>query len=362
MPRHSTPITEVTVRGKTRYKVWLSSVRNGQRVRTSKTVDTRDEAERLYAANRLGEVVPSSKDTFNAWADRWIARKEDSGIRPKTIDGYRIDLLQPRAAFGKTKIQQVTEDHVEALVRSMRDNAYAKRTVAKMLISLRSVFELALRKGVIRFNPAAGVDALGKPSAERDALTAGELDKLRAAIRGNRHEAAWMLTLVGLRRSELLALTWADVDFDTGRLTVSKSRTALSGVQPPKTAKGHRVLPLDAERVRLLREYRAWQAETFGLVQAKDGFIVVNEDGRPMRPESWSRRWRTLCKNTEGVASHHVLHAARHSTVTFMRNAGVPDQIIAAWHGHDEVIMRRTYSHTQTEQLKSAASALTFGS
>lgn len=44
-----------------------------------------------------------------------------------------------------------------------------------------------------------------------------------------------------------------------------------------------------------------------------------------------------------------------------MRNAGVPDHIVAAWHGHDEVVMRQTYSHAHTEQLKSAGSALSFG-
>ena len=44
-----------------------------------------------------------------------------------------------------------------------------------------------------------------------------------------------------------------------------------------------------------------------------------------------------------------------------MRNAGVPDHIVAAWHGHDEVIMRRTYSHVHTSQMRSGGSALKFG-
>lgn len=45
-----------------------------------------------------------------------------------------------------------------------------------------------------------------------------------------------------------------------------------------------------------------------------------------------------------------------------MRNAGVPDHIVAAWHGHDEVVMRQTYSDVHLEQLKDAGSSLTFGS
>ena len=148
--------------------------------------------------------------------------------------------------------------------------------------------------------------------------------------------------------------------------------TYMNGQTPGKWLLGIRVLTANGQPInglqavmrnvlRSLELMPLVSLEVFGLAQAKDGYVVVNEAGRPMRPESWSRRWRTLCRNTEGVGDGHVLHAARHSTVTFMRNAGVPDHVVAAWHGHDEVIMRRTYSHTHVEQLKSASSALTFG-
>jgi integrase len=361
MPRHSSPITEVSVRGRTRWRVVVSITRDGRRSRVSRTVDTREEAERIYAQAKLGEVLPSSRDTFDAWADKWILRKEDSGVRPNTLAGYRSDLTHPRAAFGGARIQDLGEDRIEALVRSMRDAGASKRTTGKMLTTLRSVFDLAVRKNVLRFNPAAGVEALGRPPVERDALTVKELEAIRKAIRGDDYEACWMLTLAGLRRSELLALTWADVDLATGDLAITKGRGLIGGVQPPKTAKGRRVLPLDAERVALLKELRARHAELYGFAHAREGWIVVNEAGRPMRPEDWSARWRALCVATPGVRDDHTLHAARHSTVTFMRNAGVADHIVAAWHGHDEVVMRQTYSHAHAEQLKSAGSALSFG-
>lgn len=117
---------------------------------------------------------------------------------------------------------------------------------------------------------------------------------------------------------------------------------------------------VNKERTDLLKSHPQWQEATFGRSTVEDGYICINEFGRPMRPEDWSRRWRDRCKATDGVRDTHTLHAARHSTVTFMRNAGVPDHIVAAWHGHDEVVMRQTYSHAHVEQLKSAGSALSF--
>ena len=53
-----------------------------------------------------------------------------------------------------------------------------------------------------------------------------------------------------------------------------------------------------------------------------------------------------------------TLHAARHSSVTAMRDAGVPDHVVAAWHGHDENIMPKAYSHAQPSGLSEAGAIL----
>lgn len=359
MPRRGKPIYEARVNGKVRWKVFVSVTRGGQRRRVTRTFDSHEEAERFYAQGQLGDVVPRTRGTFDGWADRWLERKEASGVRPQTLAGYKSDLAHPRATFGTYRIQEITEEQIEALVSSLANAGRSKRMTGKMLGTTRSVFQLALRKNVLKVNPAAEVTALGRPARARDALTTAELESLREAVVGDPWEACWMLTLAGLRRSELLALRWTDFDEDSGTLSISKGRPFIGGEQGTKTARGQRVLPLDEERRQLLEELRSRQTELYGEDAVSSGYIVVNEHGRPMRPESWTRRWRALCVATEGVRNEHTLHAARHSTVTLMRNAGVPDHIVAAWHGHDEVVMRQTYSHAHVDKLMSAAQALT---
>jgi integrase len=86
------------------------------------------------------------------------------------------------------------------------------------------------------------------------------------------------------------------------------------------------------------------------------GFVAVDEHGQPLRPERWSDMWTQLCR--EANVRPLTLHAARHSSVTLMRARGVPDHVIAEWHGHDEVIMRRTYSHADEDGLRAAGQAL----
>jgi integrase len=98
------------------------------------------------------------------------------------------------------------------------------------------------------------------------------------------------------------------------------------------------------------------QAAEHGFGQVRDGWLAVDAAGQPLRPEAWSGRWTVLCRDA-GVPPV-TLHAARHSSVTAMRAAGVPDHIVAKWHGHDEVVMRRTYSHANQDSLAAAGRAL----
>ncbi len=303
MPRHGRPIYEVKANGQSRWKVYVSVTKGGQRKQITKTFDNYEDAERFYAQNQLGDVVPRTRDTFDDWAEQWLERKRDEGCREITIAGYETDLKRARAAFGRHRIQEVTERQVEDIVRRMRDGGLTRRSSAKMLTTMRAVFEFALRKGVLTFNPAKDVTPMGRASKERDALTASELEKLRAAIVGDPWEACWMLTLAGLRRSELLGLRWTDFDPTTGELAVSRARVAKGGVGQPKTTRGRRILPLDPERVDLLVDLREWQSQTYGAEHIANGLVLVNAFGRPMRPEDWTRRCASCASPPKACAT-----------------------------------------------------------
>lgn len=81
--------------------------------------------------------------------------------------------------------------------------------------------------------------------------------------------------------------------------------------------------------------------------------VVVDELGRPPRPEWYSNTFKRLRDNA-GVPAMR-LHDARHTSVTIMRSIGVPDHVVAAWHGHDEAVMARTYTHAYMDELREAA-------
>ena len=75
-------------------------------------------------------------------------------------------------------------------------------------------------------NPADGVATFGRAAKDREALSATDLAMLRAHIAGDPLHACWLLTLCGLRRSELLGLTWSDVELSAGTVTIARGVTA----------------------------------------------------------------------------------------------------------------------------------------
>jgi integrase len=325
---------------------------------------TKTEAESALAAlvdQAAKGILPArKKETFKTFAEQWIETRSRK-VRADTATGYKSALNHAYAAFGSTPLGEVTRRDVERMTHKLTDAGRSQRHLSFVLFVVRSVFEDALHDGLIARNPAARVDAVGRPPKGREALSSADMVRLRAHVAFDRLYACWLLTLYGLRRSEVMGVKWSDVDLTAGTLAitvgvVADSSGRRSDPTDTKTRRGTRTLPLPADVLTALRKLRESQAAEFGFEHVRTGYLAVDELGEPYRPERWSDLWTKLC-SAAGVQPV-TLHGARHSSVTAMRKAGVPDHMVAAWHGHDEVVMRRTYSHADADGLAAAGAAL----
>jgi integrase len=255
----------------------------------------------------------------------------------------------------------VTRRDVERMTHKLTNAGRSQRHLSFVLFVVRSVFEDALHDGLISRNPAARVAAVGQPAKGREALSSADMVKLRTHLVTDRLYACWLATLYGMRRSEVLGVRWSDVDLTAGTLSVARGVVADSAGRrseptDPKTLRGRRTLPLPSDVLVALRQLRERQGAEFGFEHVRTGYLAVDELGVPYRPERWSDMWRAHCE--AACVQAVTLHGARHTSVTAMRKAGVPDDVVAAWHGHDEVVMRRTYSQPDAERLSAGAAAL----
>ena len=312
-------------------------------------------------ANVAKEAQPDRpRATFKEVAAAWVATKKRT-TRPNTYRGYEEGAEIWINAFGDKAVDQVTKADVEALVSQYDADGKSHRRISFLLMVVRGILEDAVEEDLAPRNVARRVKPSGKPAKKRRAMSDAEVSKLRDIVSNHELEALWLLSIVGLRRSEIMGLRWTDIDFDEGLLHIRRGRVQMGAkteidVNDPKTSNGFRTLPLPAPIVDALQRMRAMHAEDIGLSHARDGFIAVNEYGEPMTPEWYSDEWRRLCR--DNGLPRYTLHELRHTSVSLMRDRRVPSHDVAEWHGHDEAVMRKTYSHSNPEGLKSAGATL----
>ncbi|MGH3273517.1 MAG: site-specific integrase [Streptosporangiaceae bacterium] len=342
---------------------------------------------KLDAERAMAEVVhqvsigiaPSAAErqiTVAQWATTWLDSR--AAIRPSTRNGYTVAIegyIKP--AIGQIPLMQLRPDHLDAMLALIRSGkirpAYANRrrpdghlsatSVRQIFMVLTTMLNAAVKRRLIPFSPAAGVELEPPEHHEASVLGPQEIAAFLAftAEHDPRLVIAWRLAFsFGLRRGEICGLRWDDIDGDW--LHVRQQRVGVGGeviTGPPKTAAGVRSLPLgiDPGFAGELREHRKRQlADRLAAGQAwtETGLIVAGEHGEPPHPSALSRSFTALVA-ASGLPPL-VLHEARHTANSLWREAGIGTTERQAWMGHSSPQMTDvTYNHLRTEAHDRAA-------
>lgn len=144
--------------------------------------------------------------------------------------------------------------------------------------------------------------------------------------------------VTGMRRGELCALRWTDVQLDAAVLEVRRAYTHRSGVGIEKETKTHQMrrIALDADTVDLLAAHRLRfqnRVDSLGIMPTDDAFVFsfTADNSAPCHPDSISHRYVRMCKDL-GIDTH--LHALRHYSATELISAGVDVRTVAGRLGH----------------------------
>ena len=237
------------------------------------------------------------------------------------------------------------------------------RTVVTMLVVLSSALDDAMKQGLVARNVARMVKRPAVEHHEMATWTPEQAAKFRDHVRDDRLVACWLLTLAGLRRSEVLGLRWSDVDFAAGTVSVAQGRVVVPGAGTvtgdPKSKRSRRALPMPSDVVTALRAFKVQQAEerlALGKGYPDTGLVAVNADGSPIRPETYSAEFTRQAK-AAGVPGIR-LHDVRHTAATMLLDGGTTPSATAKWLGHDPAITLRVYGHVYDDALAAAGDAL----
>lgn len=343
-----------------RYVVTFRDPSGKQRKRFAKTLaEARTLKAALTADVKRSEYVEESRVSFVDYAGRWIETYDGRTarvIRPGTLRDYRRALGfdergEPtgRGAivhFGRMPLASIRPQDVKAYAAKLADRGIARNTVRLAVAPVKALLATAHEEGLLRSNPAAGL-RLGRvvakaPVKQTHALTEEEVVRVLAEVPETYRLLAEFLAQSGLRISEALALTKADVDF--GRRRLSVSRRLYEGVlDAPKSRHGVRRVPLSPGL-----SQRLWKL----LATAEDEALVFSDaNGKPLDRTSLYRVVR-LAGERAGIEWPVGLHTFRHSCASIMFRRGVPKEAIRRLLGHHSWdFTAGTYVHLDDDDL-----------
>jgi integrase len=166
----------------------------------------------------------------------------------------------------------------------------------------------------------------------------------------------------GMRRSELLALRWSDMDFIFCQVSVSRALHQLEDgsyvFTQPKSAKSRRTIALSPSAVLTLEEHKVKQEaqrSILGIPLTDDDLVFSKPDGKPLRPDSVTRAWKRM--TTRG-GKPICLHNARHTHASLMLKQGIHQKIVQERLGHATIaVTLDMYSHVAPGMQEAAAAS-----
>jgi len=347
-----------------RYVVVFRDPAGRQRKRYAKTLA---EARTLKAALttdvKRSEYIEESKVSFAEYAVRWIETYDGRtarGIRPATLRDYRRVLGLDEDGkptgdgavehFGRMPLAAIRPQDVKAYAAKLVGRGLARNTVRLAVAPVKAMLATAYEEGLIRSNPAAGL-RLGRtvaaaPMKVTHALTEEEVVRVLAEVPERHQLLVETLAQTGLRISELLALTKADIDFGRRRVSVSK-RLSGGELDEPKSKNGVRVVPLSPGLAQ-----RLW---TRLATSPDDALVFAGDDGRSY-DRTYLYRIVNAAGRRAGIEWPVGLHTFRHSCASIMFRRGVPKEAIRRLLGHHSWdFTAGTYVHLDDDDLPDGA-------
>jgi integrase len=326
-----------------------------------------------------GGYIEPSKQTLGQFMRQWLASIRAS-VRPSTWAGYKM-LVEAHIlpALGMTPVQRLTASQLNAFYADLLESGrrdgkgpLSARTVRYAHATLHKALADGVRMGLLTRNVAQqATPPAPRPRQEPRTWSAEELRTFLESVQHDRLYAALVLAATtGMRRGEVLAVAWHNLDLDAGRIAVTQAIVPVNGgitYSTPKTAKGRRSVALDPFTVNALRAHRRRCLEerlALGLgMLGEEALVFTDLDGSPLHPGRFSARFDRMVK-AAGVPRIR-LHDLRHTHATLALQAGVHPKVVSERLGHANVsITLDTYSHAipaLEEEAATKVAALVFG-
>lgn len=337
----------------------------------------REAADKLTKAlgdRQNGTLVGPNQVTLGQWLDTWLQGYKKARLRPTTFSSYEQQIrVHIKPAVGLIPLRDLRPDHLQWLYSQKLDSGLSPTSVRYIHHVLHAALEQAVKNQLVVRNVSEATEIPPAARREISPMTLEQVKQLLGVNTLDRLYAAILLELTtGVRRGELLAIHWTDVDLTNGVIKVEwelvRVHDFTSGAarktrllfQPPKTPQSRRSIPLSKEALEELIRHKARQEEEkseIGPAYTDNDLVFCTVDGKPLEPRNFTRHFDLLLK--KAGLPHIRFHDTRHTFATLLLELGENPKVVQDLLGHSRIaVTLDTYSHVSLELGRRATGRL----
>ncbi len=302
-------------------------------------------------------------------------------IKPTTFEKYEglYRLYIKDSSLYSIKISNLKAIQIQRYYNSLSEKGKSRNLIENLNKLVKQFLNYSVDEGYLSKNPCVGkkivIPGEKKQKKEVEHFTDDEIKILISNLKNDRYRELILLSIgTGLRRGELLALTWEDIDFKKNTMRVNKSLAkvyiiAADGskerkqiIQVPKTKRSIREVPFPTNLVSILKDIQIKQKKDrlrCGESYKTSNYVFTTSSGTLIDVTNLSHAWEKILKKS-GLP-HKKFHALRHTYATKLFEKEVPLKTVSELLGHSSIeITANTYTHVIPKQKETAVEKLNY--
>jgi integrase len=285
-----------------------------------------------------------SAKTLGEWSMIWLETYKEGRIAYTTYEEYKIIINKNIIpSIGSVRLNQLKPAHVEKFMKSINDYSQSRKRKSRNLIS--AIIESAVDNMYCDRNVAKNVKLEGTIKKEVEIFSKGEIENILKYA--DKHPFGWVIKFLfytGLRRGELMALTWNDIDCDNSIITVRRAAQRVKGgIEIGSTTKGKRsrAIPIDKTLKALIQTI------------PQSGIFVLNHNGNMYTFTRFHDDYNRFFSDLGESVTFRTSHKCRHSFASYLLAGGANIRAVQDLLGHAQLSTTEIYTHVNTKDLQS---------
>ncbi len=314
-----------------------------------------------------GTLSSNDKMSFGELAELWLKDyKPTIGVNTRKMYRSLLDNhLLPELSM--IKLRDLKPHSLQAIINHLAENETSESTLKKIKLTACQVLDVAMKNDIIFRNVFTNVEIPPIEAEERRPLTQEEINLITSTYNGHKFGIPALIALyTGVRRGELLSLTWGDVDLKNKLLTVNKAAYFDGNrayIKKPKTKSGTRLIPIPDFLIPILRGRRAASL-----------MVCPSASGEMMTQSAFKSAWHSYLHYLNIVSGGKdasrsrpklqvideiTLHMLRHTYCSMLHTAGIDAKTAQKFMGHADLSTTlKIYTHLSEQKEQQAIGAL----